>query len=190
MFMDFITVENLKSIISECKQKECSFIESANPESDLYLTPKDNLFPNPITLRELEEELNSNKTNLELWAIYLIFADKDFKYEEIKSSYENAKSKNFKMSRMPSKEAATAFEKSDKKCLYVGSSQNLKKRLEEHLEKSESTYSLHLKAWFPRDKKLSLQIIEVEKKDQKIMQLYEDFLWENFKPLFGRQGKK
>lgn len=183
--MDFFT---LKNIIAKHKQEKYSFIKSANPENDLIL--KTDLFLNPITINELEETLNSKEKNLNFWAIYLIFTDKDFKYDEIKSSYENAKNQNFKMSRMPTKNNINNFEKSDKKCLYVGSSQNLIKRLKEHLEKPESTYSLHLKTWFPSDKKISIQIIEIKNKNQEIMQLYEDFLWEEFKPLFGKQGKK
>lgn len=183
--MDFIT---LKNIITNHQQKSISFLESINPETDLDL--KSNLFKNPITISEIEENLSSLETNLGFWAIYLIFADKNFKYEEIKSSYESTKNQGFKMSRMPTEENISSFEKSEKKCLYVGSCRNLKERLKSHLENPKSTYSLHLKKWFPTDKKLSLQIIEVKTENPEIMQLYEDFLWQEFKPLFGKQGKK
>ena len=81
------------------------------------------------------------------------------------------------------------FSENKENCLYVGSSHNLKKRIEEHLGVggSSKTYAMHLSKWW-KDGLITLTYYKVE--EDKCLQLFEDILWNYYKPILGRQGKK
>jgi hypothetical protein len=83
--------------------------------------------------------------------------------------------------------------------LYVGSSgdSHIKTRLREHWGKcSDGTYSLHLDKWWLKDhpdEPLQIDIWELSKfgeDDQAYLQIVEDILWDQRKPLFGKRGVK
>jgi hypothetical protein len=89
-------------------------------------------------------------------------------------------------------------------CLYVGSSEEIHQRLKEHLfECNPTTYAMHLDTWFEKkDLPITINIWDFSgflKKDEDsndedsnsdYLQNIEDLLWNHYKPLFGRQGKK
>jgi len=75
-------------------------------------------------------------------------------------------------------------------CLYVGSSHNIYKRLLEHLGfGAQKTFALHLEKWWD-NLPIQIEIYEVCNNENDALQIIEDILWEQNKPLFGRQGKK
>jgi len=78
-------------------------------------------------------------------------------------------------------------------CLYVGSSQSVSKRLSEHLGYGAArTYALQLLHW-ARPLNLKLRFVCAkygDKTDYEVVQALEDALWQNKKPMFGRQGRK
>ena len=81
------------------------------------------------------------------------------------------------------------FSKNKENCLYVGSSHNLKKRIEEHLGSggSSKTYAMHLSKWWECG---SITVTYYKVEEDKCLQLFEDILWNYYKPVLGRQGKK
>ena len=138
--------------------------------------------------KEIEDEIKKADKRQE-WAIYLFFVDKNFKFDL--AEYSRAKC-NYQMARCPREEDLEERKNKVKDgCLYVGSSQNLISRLEQHLTaKSKIVYALHLSEWFPQDEELRLIVIKMKNQDAKKMQKYEDYLWDYYKPLLGKQGKK
>jgi uncharacterized protein (UPF0210 family) len=84
---------------------------------------------------------------------------------------------------------------SDSRCLYVGSSGEIMKRMKQHLgiEKlSRKTYSLWLKDWFGKSELLpGIEIYFYIFKGMTSDEIYmiEDILWRGLSPLFGRSGK-
>ena len=86
-------------------------------------------------------------------------------------------------------------------CLYVGSSKDIKQRLKEHLFLcKQNTYAMHLKEWFDNKTHITIYIWDFKKffenknvneeESLEHLQNIEDLLWNHYKPLFGRQGKK
>jgi hypothetical protein len=80
--------------------------------------------------------------------------------------------------------------------LYVGSSQHLKQRIQQHIgvstidsNKNRTTYALWLNDWFTGRVKVHYFIFS-EKLDQSVLQTIEDVIWEINKPQFGKQGGK
>lgn len=77
----------------------------------------------------------------------------------------------------------------DNKCLYVGSSLKISSRLKQHLGSKvhDKTTALRLNNWL-RGKRINIDLYEVN--SQRGMELAEDSLWEELKPLLGRMGRK
>jgi hypothetical protein len=86
-------------------------------------------------------------------------------------------------------------------CLYVGSSIGTKRtgittRIKQHLEKSSSgTFALHLAAWCKNDESIEINFdiwdfSSVVEGNPIYLQIIEDIIWENYKPLFGKKGAK
>jgi len=80
-------------------------------------------------------------------------------------------------------------------CLYVGSSDGIRQRLKEHLFLcNSSAYAMHLEKWFDPNLTITIhtwgfyEFLNGEHSDY--IQNIEDILWNHYKPLFGRQGKK
>ena len=63
------------------------------------------------------------------------------------------------------------------------------KRIEEHLGTggSSKTYAMHLSKWWECGP-ITVTYYKVE--EDKCLQLFEDILWNYYKPVLGRQGKK
>jgi hypothetical protein len=80
------------------------------------------------------------------------------------------------------------------KSIYVGSSStDIKARLNNHLGHGyKRTYSLHLSEWLPcEDEKIKLKILKLSKNmNLDLLQLIEDFYWEENLPIFGKKGGK
>ena len=74
-------------------------------------------------------------------------------------------------------------------CIYVGQSKNVSGRLKEHLFlKRESTYALRLNKLL-ENASITIEIHEFSNNVNEV-QIFEDVLWDYYKPLFGKQGKK
>lgn len=75
--------------------------------------------------------------------------------------------------------------------LYIGTSKNINKRLQEHLgiNGSNKTYALHLSKWVS-ELTIDVEVYEFANNKDEDVQLFEDLLWEEYKPLFGRRGRK
>ena len=82
----------------------------------------------------------------------------------------------------------------DEKYLYVGScKKNIKNRLMQHFGfRTKSTYALHLNEWWNFTKFGEIKIITYEVLSSKndALQVCEDILWDYYKPILGKQGKK
>ena len=120
--------------------------------------------------------------------IYIIRANSiPKKYEE---KIPNVK-KEFAMARINDRNSEY-YDNIDKDgvCLYVGSSHNIYKRLLEHLGfGAQKTFAMHLKEWW-NNEPIQIEIYELFNNKNDELQIIEDILWEQNKPLFGRQGKK
>lgn len=173
---------DLITILKSQKKEELKFLNALDFENDLES-------PKKITgnQKKIEDEIKRFDKNE--WAIYLFFVDKNFKFDL--AEYSRVKY-NYQMARCPREEDLEERKNEVKDgCLYVGSSQNLISRLEQHLTaKSKTVYALHLSEWFPQDEELRLIVIKMKNQDAKKMQKYEDYLWDYYKPLLGKQGKK
>lgn len=143
------------------------------------------------------DSLKNYKVNMDLpsiqKAIYIITSDVQIKINEVEQKFNNIKKEDeFKEKKY--KRGMCRINKDNKKnykCLYVGSSQNyrIKSRLMQHLGFGPiSTFSLHFNEWWEQGE-IFIDIYEIQN-GKKELQLFEDLLWEKYKPLFGRQGKK
>ena len=131
-----------------------------------------------------EEKLNLNLPKGKSF-IYIIKSIKAIEQQTISKGIEEGKKQNFAMCRINDN-----FEVNSENCLYVGSSHSIVKRISEHLGigGSSKTYAMHLKYWWTNGP-IIVEIYEVNNFD-KCLQLYEDILWDYYKPILGRQGKK
>ena len=77
-------------------------------------------------------------------------------------------------------------------CLYIGSSNDIITRFKQHLGLnlvSRSTYSLYLIDWWPENIELQFKIFGFGRNiEQNSLQIIEDILWEEYKPLLGKKG--
>lgn len=75
--------------------------------------------------------------------------------------------------------------------LYVGSSENIKKRLREHLwQVHAKTYAMHLNRWCPEgDGSISVTVQAIlDNQSRQLRQDLEDAVWQRLRPVFGKQG--
>ena len=137
----------------------------------------------PIRIDISKEELNLNLPAKKSF-IYVIKSVKSIKQKCIVDGIESKK-QTFAMCRINDN-----FSINKENCLYVGSSHNIVKRISEHLGLggSAKTYAMHLKEWW-NNGAVIVELYSVEDSD-KCLQLYEDLLWDYYKPILGRQGKK
>lgn len=82
---------------------------------------------------------------------------------------------------------------SPSRCLYVGSSRDIAKRIKEHLGYGyRKTYAMNLAFWCS-GLNLDIDIVCMRynpKIKKGIIQTFEDGLWDHLKPLLGRQGAR
>jgi len=141
-----------------------------------------------------ENCLKENKFPAKQNVVYIIRTSKKLDIEKIITKFkdikeeDNTKEPRYRrgMSRINNQH------KENHKCLYVGSSQDIEKRLKNHLDldNSKSTYALHLKQWHEYCNNIEIEIFIFSENNSENVQLFEDLLWCKYKPLFGRQGKK
>ena len=134
-----------------------------------------------------------------VYTIY-IFTAKNFPYagDEIGKIFEGSKKENkILFPRINEHSPDWKNVKSNEPvCLYVGSSEHISQRLKEHLFLCNPTaHALHLEGWYPHDLPFSISLwdftnfLHCENGDE-YFQSIEDILWDHYKPLFGRHGKK
>lgn len=107
---------------------------------------------------------------------------------------EREKLKEFKISKINKNNWDLSNKKSV--CLYVGSSKEIKKRLNQHLfaegNKYKTTFSLKLnklnKKNFFENIKIKLLLFRIE--DYELVKYFEAKLWDELKPLFGQKCNK
>ena len=100
---------------------------------------------------------------------------------------EKRKEKTLALSRIKKNQDKENWINSQNPCLYVGSSADINSRLKGHLGfGAKKTYALHFKEW-ASDIKLTIEIFVFDNKKEDV-QLFEDLLWIQSNPLFGRQG--
>ena len=81
-------------------------------------------------------------------------------------------------------------------CLYVGSSNDIRQRLKEHLFLCNSnTYAMHLEKWFKTELTITIHTWGFNdflngENNANHLQIIEDILWNHYKPILGKQGKK
>lgn len=75
--------------------------------------------------------------------------------------------------------------------LYVGSSEDVRSRLKQHLFRApKKTYALNLQRWCPKGMgsvKVRVQPI-LDNGDRQVRQDLEDILWQTMRPIFGKPG--
>ena len=130
-----------------------------------------------------EKKLNLNLPKGESF-IYIIKSIKPIEQQIIIKGIEEGKKKDFAMCRINDN-----FGVNKENCLYVGSSHDIVKRLQEHIGIGgyQKTYAMHLAKWWEYGP-ITIEIYSVG--DNEYLQLFEDILWDYYKPILGRQGKK
>jgi hypothetical protein len=84
-------------------------------------------------------------------------------------------------------------EKESSTCLYVGSSHDIASRVIQHFWKcAKGTYALHLIEWnwWKERDKAQIDIWDASEIDDMHLQILEDIIWGEYKPLFGREGAR
>ena len=126
------------------------------------------------------------------FVIYIIRTNEKITYEIALNGYKSIKSKGFGPFRVNDEKKDNHFDywktQFGEQCLYVGSSKDIRKRLKEHLGLiGKTTFSLHLSEWY-KNKVITVELYEVSNEEE--MHLYEDLLWDEYKPLLGKQGRR
>ncbi|GHT48500.1 hypothetical protein FACS1894102_1700 [Spirochaetia bacterium] len=144
---------------------------------------------------ELKDEFKKDWTNV----VYIFSAKtlppvcKDV--ESIKIKFEEINNKNKKRRCMPQiNEEHWNVQNQDIHYLYVGSCKsNSKGRMKDHLcNLANTTYALHLKEWWTGDEEFNIDVFVFGNtlSDRGNLQLIEDIIWQDRKPLFGKKGSK
>ena len=100
---------------------------------------------------------------------------------------------NFQLDNKPKekgkKRHVSRFMQCDSICLYVGSKRNkIVNRIKQHLGYGPArTYSLDLKFWFPPNIQILFEIYSVDLGND-LLVILEQQMWENSKPMFGKQS--
>jgi len=168
-------------------QKEISYLQSItiNVKQPRKIKIED--------IKNFDKNLFEDLASFNGLAIYIITINTDFEDFDLNKIKENFKiiknEKQIAMCRLNEKN----WGNTQNKCLYVGSSKEIIKRLKEHLgiNEAKKTYALHLNKWWGKEN-INIDIYEFDNNEnnEKDVQTFEDLLWEEYKPLFGRQGKK
>ncbi len=183
--MNKICNELMKKLLNKYVEK----IEKINPILNKCEPIKDINFNN-FDEKEFKKLIDKKIKNNNAKYLYIIKnLDNFISKESIEKFIQIKADKKFMLSRVNSNNNDIKNIDGKNTCLYVGSSHDIKLRLREHIGKySPRTYSLHLSKWFSG--RVSIDLYIVENDDDNDLQLFEDLLWNEFKPIFGRQGKK
>jgi len=174
-----------KTINEELKKLVENYIKDLNDSLNTDYIEK---VYGPITFKigdDYNKELEDFSKNDPYIYIFSIKGKEPLNLEEVEEAKTKLEGEEYKMFQINKDH----FGKK-KKCLYVGSSIDLKKRLKEHLgfNDAKKTYALHLNKWYKPIEEVDVKIYRVA--DEERRQLLEDLLWEEYKPLLGKQGKK
>lgn len=147
-------------------------VENLLLETINYIKNSDIKFePDGTKINEIEKLQNGKNY------IYIINGELLNKETLIKE-YENLKNKKIKIAKLNNLDNYS--------CIYLGSSQNIKKRLKEHLEKcSDSTYSLHFDKIRKNFKNVSIELYKFEEEIE-LVKCVEIMLSKKLSPLFGQ----
>ena len=87
------------------------------------------------------------------------------------------------------KRHVSRFMQKESEYLYVGSKRkNIEQRIKQHLGYGTArTYSMDLKYWFPPKIDMLIEVYSV-KLDNELLVALEQKLWENSRPMFGKQS--
>lgn len=136
---------------------------------------------------EIFEKLDSGSRKAYPY-VYCLSAVSDDNLPEIRAAFMEAKSQE-KRDR-----AYARLNERISRCFYVGSSNNLPKRIREHLGwGAKSTFSLHLAHWadgFPELMLVLNAAMYPSDTEREVLQALEDTLWEKSCPMFGRKGSR
>jgi len=121
-----------------------------------------------------------------------------FKKDELKNIFDDIKNeKQVSLCRINETSPEWENVQSNKTvCLYVGSSNDISQRLKEHLFLCNSnTYAMHLEKWFKTDLAITIYTWDFNdflnsEENKNHLQNIEDILWNHYKPILGKQGKK
>jgi hypothetical protein len=136
----------------------------------------------PTIINEVKEWAKKEKGCLYLYTFQI--ASKEVDLSALVSAYSEAKK---------AKKGGRAYAKLNKPSawLYVGESQHIHQRLKEHLGfGAKGTYALHLAYWANSiGIQLNFECAKYPSDTSRVaLQALEDTLWEELKPMFGRQG--
>jgi len=131
--------------------------------------------------------------------VLYVFSSKEFSisHDEIIMQFNELKSKRNPYHISKINETNFWRKRNDEFILYVGSKEkDIKKRMKEHLglnTNNRSTYSLFIKDWWPNNVALTIKIWSLEKSigetdRYEALQIIEDLIWDDLKPLFGKKG--
>lgn len=131
--------------------------------------------------KELEDRIESlgNKG----YIIYIMTVEDNVSLDELGKEKRKSKDLHYSFPQVNEEHVSE-----DNKYLYVGSSLKISSRLKQHLGfiGSDRTFSLRLNNW-AKGRKISIDLYETDTKDN--MQLFEDLLWKEYKPMLGRMGR-
>lgn len=117
--------------------------------------------------------------------IYIIKTNTNLDHNKINKKRNDLAKEGYQMSRV----IGENWDNNKENCLYAGRSNDIKSRLKQHLFlERKSTYALRLKKLLKKGQ-ITIEIYKFGN-DSKEVQIFEDLLWEHYRPLFGRQGSK
>ena len=156
--------------------------------------------PLTVNMENITNDVLSALPPKDTVVIYIIKANSDLELDYVNANDNREKLINGEEKFAVSKISEKSNWTKENKCIYVGQSKDIKKRLKEHLfiNKAKNTYSLRLPKIFESGS-VSIEIYEFildyndeenNKKHSRDIQIFEDLLWQYYKPLFGRCGAK
>ena len=171
-------------------------IEQLNNLNNLSIKNSKEILINNISKYSISN-LNNDFSGIGENIIYQINSKElTISYEELKNTFDALKKKyknngkEYHISKINEKHWSSEL---SNYCLYIGSKRNdAITRFKQHLGiniDNRSVYSLYLSDWWPDNIELQIKIYEFGKSiNQNSLQIIEDILWEEYKPLLGKQG--
>ncbi len=140
----------------------------------------------------LFNETITNISKTEFPIIYMIELENNEDRKQLIKTFETFSKTNKTNTKNVDRINHSKYNNGNSKTLYVGSSTNdFKTRLKDHLgvKKSCRTYALHLSKW---DKNLVYSIrvrtYKISKTNRNIVELIEQQIWDQLKPVFGKRS--
>ncbi len=135
---------------------------------------------------DLVNEISDWEKAQKFTVVYYFSLSKDADPEIVHKKISDAKKRKFAKRAYPRVNPPS-------RCLYVGGSRDIAKRVKEHLGfGNRKTYAMNIAFWC-RNLNLDIDIVCMcyePKISKEVIQAFEDGLWEHFKPLLGRKGAR